>query len=78
MEQIILSAIKWHMQDKRMRPSQQGAEKGRSCLINIISFWDRVALLVGEGKAVDVVCQEFSEAFDTLSHNMLLEKNDGT
>lgn len=37
-----------------------------------------MALLVGEGKAVDVVCQEFSEAFDTLFHSMLLEKNDGT
>jgi len=29
---------------------------------------------VDEGKAVDVVCLEFTEAFDTVSHCVLLEK----
>ncbi|KAJ7422905.1 rna-directed dna polymerase from mobile element jockey-like [Willisornis vidua] len=36
------------------------------------SLW--VTCLVEEGKAVDVVCLDFSKAFDTVSHNMLLEK----
>lgn len=27
-----------------------------------------------EGRAVDVVCFDFSEAFDTVSHNILLDK----
>ncbi|KAJ7428717.1 rna-directed dna polymerase from mobile element jockey-like [Willisornis vidua] len=30
--------------------------------------------MVGEGKAVDVVYPDFSKAFDTVSHRMLLEK----
>lgn len=60
--------------NETIRPSQQGFEKVRSCLINMISFWDRVTHLVDEEKVVDVVCQEFSEAFDTLSHNILLKK----
>ncbi|KAJ7411480.1 rna-directed dna polymerase from mobile element jockey-like [Willisornis vidua] len=34
----------------------------------------RVTRLVNEGKAVDVVYLGFSKAFDTVSHNMLLEK----
>ncbi|KAK4818517.1 hypothetical protein QYF61_014330 [Mycteria americana] len=56
MEQIILSAITWHVQANQvMRPSQHGFMKGRSCLTNLISFYDKVTCLVDEGKAVDIV-----------------------
>ncbi|GAB0189249.1 hypothetical protein GRJ2_001390200 [Grus japonensis] len=56
MEQIILSAIMWHIQDNQViRPSQNGFMKGWSCLTNLISFYDKVTRLVGKGKAVDVV-----------------------
>ena len=33
-----------------------------------------MTLLVDEGKIVDVVCLDFSQAFDTVSHGILLEK----
>ena len=60
MEQLILSTIIQHMRDNQMiRPSQHGFMKGRSCLTNLISFYDRATCLLDEGKAVDVVYLDF-------------------
>ncbi|PKU44026.1 rna-directed dna polymerase from mobile element jockey-like [Limosa lapponica baueri] len=73
MEQIILSAIMLSMKHTQViRPSQHGSMKGRSCLTNLISFYDKVTHLVDEGKGVDVVYLDFSKAFDTVSHSILL------
>ena len=57
-----------------IRPSQHGFMKGRSCLANLISFYDKVTCLVDERKAVDVVYLVFNKAFDTVSHSIPLEK----
>ncbi|GAB0191393.1 mitochondrial enolase superfamily member 1 [Grus japonensis] len=73
MEQFILSTRQ--VQDKQgIRPSQHEFMKGRSCLTNLISFYDQVTCLVDEGKAVDVIYLDFSKALGTVSHSILPEK----
>jgi len=50
MERFILSVPTGHVKDnQRIRPSQHGFMKGRSCLTNLISFYDQVTHLVDEG-----------------------------
>jgi len=75
MERFIQSALTRHVKDNQgIRPSQHRLVKGRSCFTNLISFYDRVTCLVDERKAVDVVYLDFSKAFDTVPHSILLEE----
>ncbi|KAK4825952.1 hypothetical protein QYF61_003470 [Mycteria americana] len=54
--------------------SQHGFTKGKLCLINLITFYDKVTSSVDVGHTVDIVYLGFSMAFDTVSHSLLLEK----
>jgi len=48
--------------------------RGKSCLTDLISFYDRVTCLVDQERQVDVDCLDFSNVFDTVSHSITLDK----
>ncbi|GAB0181353.1 mitochondrial enolase superfamily member 1 [Grus japonensis] len=75
MEQVILDVMSKHVQEKKViRSRQHGFTKGKSCLTNLIGFYDGMTGWVDEGRAVDIVYLDFSKAFDTVSHNILIGK----
>jgi len=75
MEQLILEVIIKQGEEKKViRSSQYGFTKEKSCLTNMIAFYEGMTGWVGEGRAVDVVYLDFSKAFDTVSHNILLRE----
>ncbi|CAM5163998.1 unnamed protein product [Eretmochelys imbricata] len=75
MEQVLKESILKHLEERKViRNSQHGFTKGKSCLTNLIAFYDKITGSVDEGKAVDVLFLDFSKAFDTVSHSILASK----
>ena len=75
MGQLILEVITKQVEKKKViRSSQHGFTMGKPCLTNLIALYNGVTGCVDVGRAVDVVYLDFSKAFDTVCHNILLGK----
>ena len=51
-----------------IKGSEHGFTRGRSCLTNLLEFFEEVYERIDEGKPVYVIYLDFSKAFDKVPH----------
>ena len=75
METIIRDKIvKFLEVNELIKNSQHGFRNKRSCLTNLLDFYNDVFNIYDESKAVDIIYLDFQKAFDTVPHKRLLTK----
>ncbi|CAM5144910.1 unnamed protein product [Natator depressus] len=74
-ETIIKNKIVRHIDEHNLLGKGQcGFCKGKSCLTNLVEFFEGVNKHVDKGDPVDIVNLDFQKAFDKVSHQRLLSK----
>ena len=57
-----------------LRGNQHGFVAGRSCLTNLVSFYEQVTKHLDTGVGVDIIYLDFRKAFTTVCHPILVSK----
>lgn len=75
LESIVRDRIIDHLdRNKPLRDSQHGFMRHRSCLTNLLEFFEEVLKKVDRGEPVDIIYFDFAKAFDKVSHGKLICK----
>ena len=59
---------------KLINPSQHGFLKAKSCLTNVLFFFEEITKWVDDGSPVDVIYLDFQKAFDNVPYQRLILK----
>ena len=76
---LLETIIRDHMMDfllkhRLINHSQHGFLKARSCLTNLLCFFEEITKWVDEGSPVDIIYLDFQKAFDKVPHQRLILK----
>ena len=75
LEKIVKTHIAQYLRSNSLLSRKQhGFTKGRSCLTNMLCFLNEATARLDEGKRVEVCYLDFSKAFDSVNHRLLLAK----
>ena len=64
----------FRVKHKLINTSQHGFLKARSCLTNLLCFFEEITKWVDDGSPVDVIYLDFQKAFDKVPHQRLIFK----
>ena len=54
--------------------TQHGFQKGKSCVTNLLQFYDKIFNWIDNGDPVDIMYVDIKKAYDLISHYILLQK----
>ena len=68
-------AVVRHLEENNLLPEgQHGFRSNRSCLTQLLSYWDNILDQLEQGKGVDAVYTDFAKAFDKCETGVLLHR----
>ena len=74
-ERVVRRSIVTHLEQNNLLPDgQHGFRAKRSCLTQLLSYWDNILDQLEQGKGVDAVYTDFAKAFDKCETGVLLHR----
>lgn len=66
--------VKYLEENNLINVKQHGFRKGRSCLTQLLAYYDEILTNALSGNDTDAIYIDFAKAFDKIDHNILLKK----